>query len=67
MVFKTRYDYFEYQIMLFWLSNIPATFKRYINKILVEKLNIFIIIYYDNIFIYIENNKKSYIEQFDRS
>ena len=38
--------------MLFGLSNTLTSFQKYINKILAEKLNIFIIVYLDNIFIY---------------
>ena len=38
--------------MLFGLSNAPATFQRYVNKILAEKLNIFIMVYLDDILIY---------------
>ena len=38
--------------MLFGLSNVPATFQGYGNKILGEKLVIFVIIYLDNILIY---------------
>ena len=41
--------------MPFKLSNAPASFQGYINKILAKKLNIFIIVYLDDIFIYIEN------------
>ena len=38
--------------MFFGLSNGLATFQRYINKILTEKLDIFAIVYLDNILIY---------------
>ena len=38
------------------LSNIPASFQGYINKILAEKLDIFIIVHLDDILI---NNKDS--------
>ncbi len=38
--------------MLFELFNTPASFQGYINKILTEKLDIFVIIYLDNILIY---------------
>lgn len=38
--------------MLFGLFNISANFQRYINKILKEKLDIFMIIYLDEILIY---------------
>ena len=53
--FRTRYGHFEYQVMPFGLSNAPASFQGYINKILAEKLDIFVIIYLDDIFIYTED------------
>ena len=40
--------------MPFGFSNAPASFQGYINKILAKKLNVFIIVYLDNILIYIE-------------
>ena len=43
--------------MLFGLSNAFASFQGYINKILAKKLNIFIIVYLNNIFIYIKDTK----------
>ena len=47
--------------MLFVLTNASASFQRYINKILAKKLDIFVIIYLDNIFIYIDDDGKGYI------
>ena len=41
--------------MFFYLSNTPASFQDYINKILVEKLDVFIIVYLDDILIYTKN------------
>ena len=41
--------------MLFELFNTLASFQDYINKILAKKLDIFVIVYLDNIFIYIKN------------
>ena len=41
--------------MPFRLSNAPASFQGHINKILAEKLEVFVIIYLDDIFIYIED------------
>ena len=38
--------------MLFRLSNVIASFQGYINKILAKKLNIFGIVYLNDIFIY---------------
>ena len=60
--FRTRYSYFKYQVMPFGLTNAPATFQGYINKILAEKLDIFVIVYLDDIPIYTENEGKKYME-----
>ena len=38
--------------MSFGLFNAPATLQKYINKILAKKLDIFIIVYLDDILIY---------------
>ena len=38
--------------MSFGLTNAPVSFQRYINKILAEKLDIFVIVYLNNILIY---------------
>ena len=48
--------------MLFGLSNTPATFQGYANKILAKKLNIFVIVYLDDVLIYTEDPDQSYIE-----
>ena len=48
--------------MLFGLINTPVLFQGYINKILAEKFNVFVIMYLDNIFIYTENKRKKYVE-----
>ena len=62
MAFKTCYSHFEYQVILFGLTNAPATFQGYINKILAEKLDVFIIVYLDDISIYTKNKSKEYVE-----
>ncbi len=54
-VFRIRYSHFKYQVMPFDLSNTPACFQGYINKILAEKLDIFVVIYVDDILIYTED------------
>ena len=46
-------------MILFGLSNAPANFQDYINKILAKKFDVFVIIYLNNILIYI--NKVDYI------
>ena len=60
--FRTKYGHFEYRVMLFGLSNVPASFQGYINKILAKKLNIFVIVYLDDILIYTENQERGHVE-----
>ena len=62
MAFQTWYGHFEYQVMLFGLSNAMASFQGYFNKILAKKLDIFIIVYLDNIFIYIEDPSQGHMD-----
>ena len=59
--FRTWYSHFDYQVILFGLSNALASFQDYINKILAEKFDIFVIVYLDNIFIYIEKPGQAHI------
>ena len=48
--------------MPFGLSNTPASFQDYINKILAEKLDIFVIVYLDDILIYTEDQCQGHVE-----
>ena len=48
--------------MPFGLSNALATFQEYVNKILAEKFDIFVIIYLDDILIYTEDPRQPHIE-----
>ena len=59
---RTRYGHFEYQVMHFDLSNALASFQGYIIKILAKKLDIFVIVYLNNILIYTEDIGQSYID-----
>ena len=60
-VFQTWYGHFEYQVMPFGLSNAPSSFQSYINKILIEKLDIFIIFYLNDIFIYTKDPSQAHV------
>ena len=60
--FKTRYSHFKYQVMLFRLFNVLASFQSYINKILTEKLDVFVIVYLNNIPIHTKDLGQSYVE-----
>ena len=61
MTFKTHYNYFKYQVMFFDLTYASITFQDYINKILVEKYDIFVIMYFDDIPIYIVSKNEEHI------
>ena len=50
------------QVMPFELSNAPASFQGYINKILAKKLNIFVIVYLDDILIHTEDPGQGHVE-----
>ena len=60
-MFKTRYGYFKYQMILFDLINTLVSFQRYINKILAKKLDIFIIVYLDDILIYTNDDRNGHV------
>lgn len=47
--------------MPFNLTNILATFHCYINKILAEKLNVFVIIYPNDILIFSESEREEHL------
>ena len=48
--------------MPFGLTHTLAIFQGYINKILVEKLDIFVIVYLNNIFISNKSNGKKHVQ-----
>ena len=48
--------------MPFGLTNAPGSFQGYVNKILAEKLDIFVIVYLDDILIYTEDPGKAHVE-----
>ena len=47
--------------MLFGLTNASPSFQRYINKILAKKLDIFVIVYLDDILIYTNDTRNGHI------
>ena len=48
--------------MPFGLSNAPANFQGYINKILAKKLDVFVIVYLDDILIYTKDKGQGHVE-----
>ncbi len=56
--FHTCYDQFEYQMMLFELINASAIFQFYVNHTLKLFINIFCVIYLNDILIYFETKEQ---------
>jgi hypothetical protein len=56
--FRTRYGYFEYNIMPFGLYNTLATFQAYINRALAGLVDICYVVYLDDIIIYSDTREQ---------
>ena len=54
IAFYTRFGHYKYLVMPFGLTNAPAMFQAFINNVLRQHLDIFIMIYLDDIMVYSE-------------
>ena len=57
-IFKTYYNHYKFNIISFELINIFIIFQILINNIFKDLLNIYIIIYFNNILVYLKNKNE---------
>ena len=59
--FQTRYGTFEYLVVPLGLTNAPAAFQRFMNHIFADLLDVYVVVYLDDILIYsnsLEDHRK---------
>src|SRR5271168_2105424 len=56
--FHYCYNFFKYNVMLFDLCNAPDLFQEFMNEILHEFVDDFVVVYLDDILIYPKNQRE---------
>ena len=55
--FRTHYGLYEWLVMPFGLTNAPSAFQRFMNTIFTDMLDVCIVVYLNNILIYLDNKE----------
>ena len=58
MTFTTRYGLYEYTVTSFGLTNAPAYFMNMMNKVFMEFLDKFVVVFIDDILVYLKNEEE---------
>jgi hypothetical protein len=57
-VFTTRYGLYEYTVMCFGLTNAPSYFMYLMNKVFMEYLDKFVVVFIDDILVFSKNEEE---------
>jgi hypothetical protein len=58
IAFVLRYGLYEFTVMSFGLTNAPAYFMYMMNKVFMEYLDKFIVVFMDDILVYLRNEEE---------
>jgi hypothetical protein len=58
IAFTSRYGMYEFTVMSFGLTNAPAYFMYLVNKIFVEYLDKFVVVFVDDILVFSRNEEE---------
>lgn len=56
--FRTKNGLYEYTVMPFGLKNTPAVFQRFMNDLFSDLIDIYVVVYLDDILIYSKNEEQ---------
>ena len=55
IAFRTNLGHWEFIVMLFGLTNLPASFQRLMNSVFKEEIDVFMLVYLDDILVFLNS------------